>query len=482
MNRFEDLGIESSIAKAIGDMGWTEPTPIQTEAIPAGIEGRDIIAQAQTGTGKTGAYISIVLARIRATSRKPSALILAPTRELANQIEEEVYKLSKYSGHSSMAIYGGASIDNQIRNIRKGRDVVVGTPGRLKDLLTRKMLDLSHVTEVVFDEADRMLDMGFANELNFIMDLVPSDRQTLLFSATMDKGIKNLAKRYMRDPLEISVSKNEICSDLTEQSYVSVSKGDKQSELRTILDKGLKTIVFCQTKRMVDRLHKDISKDYSAGAIHGGIAQNKREKVIKSYRNDSISVLIATDVAARGIDVNNIGCVVNFDMPMDVETYLHRIGRTGRAGQTGFAVSFVTRPEEGIIRTYENRTGKKILRIRADELGCGYGTTAANTEKSVTEVKTAVPENMKKGMVPLQINLGKKDRMNRTQISDFVKKNANLDSSSVGRIGLGDSTSYMEIFCDHIDATINALTGRNCNGKSVSIKIAPKKTAYKSRA
>jgi Superfamily II DNA and RNA helicases len=369
MTDFKDLGVQDRIAKAIEEMGWNEPTPIQTAAVPEGLNGRDIFAQAQTGTGKTGTYAMIVMGRVTSGSKKPSVLILAPTRELANQIDLEFSKLSRYSHHRSIAIYGGASINDQMYKLRKGADIIVGTPGRVKDMIERGCLDLSVVTEVVLDEADRMLDMGFSDELNFIMDKVPQDRQTLLFSATMDKEIKRLSMRYMIDPKEILVSRDEPCSDLTAQYYVPVSRKGKRECLQKIVENGNpKIIVFCQTKKMVDELFEDLSKAYKAGAIHGDMPQNKREKVIRNFRNDKFQILVATDVAARGLDVNNIDCVVNYDIPNDPETYLHRIGRTGRAGKEGMAISFVTKREDNCIRMYERSTGKKITKMHLDDM------------------------------------------------------------------------------------------------------------------
>jgi len=365
MEEFIELGISQEIGKAIRDMGWSAPTDIQVAAIPLGLEGKDILAQAQTGTGKTGAYVTIVLDRTEPNARIPSILILAPTRELAKQVDDEVYKLTKYSRHRSMAIYGGASISDQIYKLKRGVDVVVGTPGRVKDLITRECLDLSGITEVVLDEADRMLDMGFADELNFIMDRVPKERHTLLFSATMAKEIRQLAMRYMESPRELLISKDDLCSELTDQYYVSVSRNEKRMCLEKILRNGSpKTIVFCQTKRMCDELADSLSREFKVGVIHGDLQQNKRERVIKSYKVDNISILVATDVAARGLDINNIDCVVNYDVPGDTETYLHRIGRTGRAGKTGSAVTFVTKQEERHIRMYEKATKREIKKMK----------------------------------------------------------------------------------------------------------------------
>jgi ATP-dependent RNA helicase DeaD len=496
MDKFKDLGINAYVTKAMKDMGWVEPTPIQIEAIPAGIAGKDILAQAQTGTGKTGAYASIVLTNAEAMSRKPSALILAPTRELACQIEQEIYKLSKHSGHKSTVVYGGASIDAQIKNIRKGTDIVVGTPGRLRDLLTRNVLDLSHISVIVLDEADRMLDMGFADELNFIMDCVPKKRQTLLFSATMAENVKHLALRYMKERTEISVSKEEICSDLIEQCYVEVSKAKKEMALDAILKKGCKAIVFCQTKRMCDKLFKDLSKDHTTEVIHGDIAQNKRERAIKRYRNDDVNVLIATDVAARGIDVNNIDCVINYDIPNDVETYLHRIGRTGRAGNKGMALSLITKPEVKFIKHCAREIDKAISETDIDELRFDVkaGSKPAETEAA------SVPEEMKvsmkahipsvlqpyhgkgpKGMVSLKINLGKADGLSRQQMCSLIRTAATLEDASLGIVGLGQMTSYVEVSYERVNTTLDALTGREYKGKRIFMSIAPKKVPFKKK-
>ncbi|AIZ56201.1 putative ATP-dependent RNA helicase [Candidatus Methanoplasma termitum] len=488
MEKFEDLGINKHVVKAMREIGWIEPTPIQTEAIPAGIEGKDILAQAQTGTGKTGAYASVVLTRTAAKSRRPSALILAPTRELACQIENEMYKLSKYSGHSSTVVYGGASIEAQIKDIRKGRDIVVGTPGRLKDLITRDVLDLSQVSVVVIDEADRMLDMGFADELNFIMDEVPKQRQTLLLSATMAEEVKHLALKYMKDRVDISVSKDEICSDLTEQYYIQMPRDKKEHALKAILRKGCKAIVFCQTKRMVDVLYNDLSDDFRVGIIHGDIEQNKRERAIKKFRDDQTAILIATDVAARGIDVNNIDCVINYDIPNDAETYLHRIGRTGRAGNKGIAITFVTKPEKRFIKICEREMGKTISPMVPDDLVLSEREETKPIERTVVERAAAAPvavpqtdAGSQNKMVPLQINLGKEDKFSRSQLSMFIKKNASLDDDSLGRVGLGQSSSYVEVSHGSVNTVLNAMTGAEWRGKKISMNVAPKKLRYKDK-
>ena len=368
MTSFTELQISQEIIRAMNDMGWEVPTPIQIAAIPAGLKGGDMYAQAQTGTGKTGAYGSIILQRIKPGTRQVSALVLAPTRELAVQVAEELGKLSKHTGHSCIPIYGGVGIGPQADKLRRGVDIVVATPGRARDLIDRRDLDLSKVSVVVLDEADRMLDMGFARDLKFILSKVPKHRQSLLFSATMSPDIKHLAMQQMSNPQEILVSKDEPVLDLTKQYYLLADRESKRDALYTILDKDdPKAIVFCHTKRRVDQLTKKLlAQNYLAGAIHGDVAQNKRERVIKGFKDGSIKILVATDVAARGLDIDAVDCVINFDAPVDPDTYVHRIGRTGRAGAQGTAISFFTNEERSMIREIERRTGKPIDALKID--------------------------------------------------------------------------------------------------------------------
>jgi ATP-dependent RNA helicase DeaD len=359
---FTDLEVSNEIIRAMNGMGWETPTPVQIEAIPVGLKGGDMYAQAQTGTGKTGVYGSIILQRTKPGMKAPSALVLVPTRELANQVFEELTKLSKYTGHVCIPVYGGVGIGPQIAKLDRGTDVVVATPGRAKDLINRNDLDLSKISVVVLDEADRMLDMGFSRDLHFILSKVPRKRQSLLFSATMSKDIRNLAMRQMSNPREILVSRDEPVLDLTKQYYVVADKETKRDALCTILDKeNPKAMVFCATKRRVDQLTKKLRAfNYLVGAIHGDVAQNKREKVMKSFKDGSIKVLVATDVAARGLDIDAVDYVINYDAPMDPDTYIHRIGRTGRAGMEGTAVSFFMPEERFMIRDIESRTRKPI--------------------------------------------------------------------------------------------------------------------------
>ncbi|AMH95036.1 ATP-dependent RNA helicase [methanogenic archaeon ISO4-H5] len=364
-SRFEDLGISKDVLKAVRSIGWSAPTPVQAAAIPVGLEGADLLAQAQTGTGKTGTFGSIILSRTKSGSSDPTSLVLVPTRELASQVSEEMERLSEYSGHVCIPIYGGVNIETQAKQLKKGADAVIATPGRLKDLIERKMIKLDSVEIVVLDEADRMLDMGFAPSVNMILSRITKDRQTMMFSATMPEEVMKMAVKHMYDHKEILVSKDEPTLDLTEQFYIMTNRDSKRDELVHLIEDGYpKMMVFCRTKRKVDYLTRKLKRDeYNVEGIHGDIGQNKRERVIKDFAGDKLQVLIASDVASRGLDIDGVDVVVNYDIPVDPETYIHRIGRTGRAGKTGKAITFVTSDDIKGLNSIEKTVAKKITEL-----------------------------------------------------------------------------------------------------------------------
>ena len=351
--------------KAVRSVGWTEPTPVQTAAIPVGLKGGDLLAQAQTGTGKTGTYGSIILSRTKSGSSDPTSLVLVPTRELASQVSEELTDLSEYSGHVCIPIYGGVNIENQAKQIKKGTDVIVATPGRLKDLIERKLINLGSVSIVILDEADRMLDMGFAPSVNMILSRLPKKRQTMMFSATMPEEVKKLAVKHMVDHEEVLVSKDELTLDLTEQYYVMTTRESKRDELIHLIEANYpKIMVFCRTKRKVDYLARKLKRDkYDVEGIHGDVGQHKREKILKDFSEGELQVLIASDVASRGLDIEDVDLVVNFDIPVDAETYVHRIGRTGRAGRTGTAITFITADDVKGLEKIQSTVGRPIKEI-----------------------------------------------------------------------------------------------------------------------
>ncbi len=462
-------------------MGWKEPTPIQIAAIPVGLKGGDMFAQAQTGTGKTGAYGSIILERIKPGMRAASALVLVPTRELANQVSEELSKLSKFTGHTCIPIYGGVGIQAQITKLWRGTDIVVATPGRAKDLINRNDLDLSKVTIVVLDEADRMLDMGFAPDLKYILSKVPKKRQSLLFSATMSPEIRHLAMRQMIDPQEILVSKDEPVLDLTKQYYIVANKDEKRDALCTILDiNDPKAIVFCHTKRKVDQLTKKLlAYGYSVGAIHGDVAQNKRERVINSFKDGSIRVLVATDVAARGLDIDAVDHVINYDAADDPDSYVHRIGRTGRAGKEGTAISIFTAEERHMVRDIESRTRKPIVPLDIKVV-----------HRSEPDFKKVVPvQNVPHGRGPagpparanwsrparngasIEINFGNADGLSKVEVVNLVRTGTDLSPRDVGRITMGTRYSHVEIVRKDAGRVTTDLCGRTFRGKAVEARV-----------
>jgi len=467
ISKFTDLGISEDIAKAMDDMGWEEPTPIQTEAVPPGLEGCDMFAQAQTGTGKTGVFGSIILQRTTPKQKLPSAIILVPTRELANQVADQITDISKYTGHESVPIYGGASIEGQIKKLEKGADIIAGTPGRVKDMINRGVLNLGKIEIMVLDEADRMLDMGFIEDIEYILSAMPKDRQTMLFSATMSEDVKRLASDYMNKPKEISVSEDEVVLDLTKQFYISVGRRNKSWALTRILDIDKpKAIIFCQTKKMVDVLDERLTNlDYKIKAIHGDMPQPKREKVLKDFRDDKIQMLIATDVAARGLDIDDISYVINYDMPDDVETYIHRIGRTGRAGKEGVAISFVTSEEEHLVREFELRTEMNIEKRDVPEAEEG-------TRDTIRKVVDYDQLSDVYGMVKFQVNLGKNDGLGKVGLAEHIIKAARIRDFAIGKIEIGADSSIVEVHRDFGNRMMMDLPKVKYRGKRVTVKVS----------
>lgn len=346
---FVDLGLPDAILKAVKDQGFEEPTPIQSLAIPLLRDGKDVIGQAHTGTGKTAAYGIPIIEKVDPAGKQPQALVLCPTRELAIQVSEELRKLAKYRrGIIILPVYGGQPIERQLHALRTGVQVVIATPGRLLDHLDRRSISLQSVRVVVLDEGDEMLDMGFRDDIEAILKKVPRERQTVLFSATMPQQIIDLAAKYLRDPRTIRVMHDQLTVPKIEQSYFEVRESGKLDVLSSLIDlyDPDLTLIFCNTKRRVDELVNHLqARGYLAEGLHGDMSQSQRERVMAKFRSGGIDILVATDVAARGIDVEDIDIVVNYDVPQDPEYYIHRIGRTGRAGKEGRSFLFVNGKE-----------------------------------------------------------------------------------------------------------------------------------------
>jgi len=366
-------------------MGFEEATPIQAETIPLALEGKDVIGQAQTGTGKTAAFGLPMLNKIDSKKKQVQGLVIAPTRELAIQVQEELYQLSKFKKVKMMSVYGGASIGHQIKQIKQGAQIVVGTPGRMLDHINRGTLKLNTVETLVLDEADEMLNMGFIEDIEKIISEVPDERQTLLFSATMPKPIQRIGEKFMKNPELVKVKAKTISATSVTQYYTKARDNEKFDIMTRLLDVQNPTasLVFARTKKRVDELAQGFEiRGFKAEGIHGDLAQNKRMKILKDFKAGKIEILVATDVAARGIDVEGLTHVYNYDIPQDPESYVHRIGRTGRAGQKGVSVTFVTPQEMSYLKTIENLTKQEMSPLRPP----------TNDEAVESQLQTAMSE------------------------------------------------------------------------------------------
>ena len=390
--KFSELGLDEVLLASVQKLGFEEATPIQAQTIPLAIAGQDVIGQAQTGTGKTAAFGLPMLQKIDVSKRRVQGLVIAPTRELAIQTQEELFRLSRDKKVRVQVVYGGADIGRQIKLLKEAPHIVVGTPGRLLDHIKRKTLRLHDVETLVLDEADEMLNMGFLEDIETIISEVPEQRQTLLFSATMPPAIKQIGVRFMRKPQHVRIKAKEMTATLIEQFFIKcreLEKFDIMTRLFDVQNPEL-TIVFGRTKRRVDELATGLeARGYRAEGIHGDLSQQKRLSVLKAFKNGQLDVLVATDVAARGLDISGVTHVYNYDIPQDPESYVHRIGRTGRAGQEGVSITLVTPNEMDYLRTIEELTRKRMTPLRpptSEEAFAGQlKSTMEQLEKSIQE-------------------------------------------------------------------------------------------------
>jgi ATP-dependent RNA helicase DeaD len=368
MNTFTDIGVNDDLCKGLSSLGFDEPTPVQDQIIPLMLSQQvDLVGLAQTGTGKTAAF-GLPLIQLSSKKRHTQGLILCPTRELCVQVARDLTDFSRYSkGIKILAVYGGASIEPQINALKKGVQIIVATPGRLNDLINRRKVDLSAVRYVVFDEADEMLQMGFQDELNKILEQTPHEKNTLLFSATMSREIAAIAARYMSDPVEITIGKRNAGAEHVRHEYYMVNAKNRYLALKRIVDNSpdIYAIIFCRTRREThDVANKLIQDGYNADALHGDLSQAQRDQVMKKFRCRNLQILVATDVAARGLDVNDLTHVINYNLPDDISGYTHRSGRTGRAGHTGISVAIINLKERFKIRQIEKNINKKFKQCR----------------------------------------------------------------------------------------------------------------------
>jgi len=519
MTSFMEFALTKKVQQAIDEMGFEEPSPIQTACIPLILSRKDVMGQAQTGTGKTAAF-GIPIVELATPQRHVQSLILLPTRELAIQVAGEIRKIALYTRVRTLPIYGGQSIVHQIRALQQGVQVVIGTPGRVLDHLRRGTLKLDHVNTVVLDEADEMLDMGFIEDIEAILKETLPERQTLLFSATIPHEVKRLASRYMRNPELVSVNKGEMTVPLTDQVYYKVLERSKLESLCRVVDSEEVAlgIIFCRTKRGVDELTEALlSRGYLVDGLHGDLSQAQRDRVMKRFRGGEIELLVATDVAARGIDVGNITHVINYDIPQDPESYVHRIGRTGRAGKHGLAITMVTPREFKLLKQIERETKVVLLsrdvpsladvaerqtemwreRLREAVMAGGLGQYRVMLGELIDEfdsvdlaaaaMKLATAGDIKEpdqehydfgdtggaqGMVRFFVNVGRTARLSPSDLSRMISEEAGIPRQAIGKVDLFEKFAFVEIQEESAPFAFEALRQSRVNGMRLNLEPA----------
>lgn len=519
---FEEMCLDTRIMRAIAEMGFEQPSPIQAQSIPIAVEGKDMIGQARTGTGKTASFGIPMLQRINPKDKNLQAIVLCPTRELAIQSANEIRKLAKFlHGIKVLPIYGGQEISKQIRSLKGGVQIVIGTPGRVMDHLRRHTLKPQTVDIVVLDEADEMLNMGFREDIETILGQLPEERQTMLFSATMPKPILEIAKRYLHEPEIVKVIQKELTVPKIEQYYYEVNPRKKNEVLSRLLDMydPSLSLVFCNTKRKVDELVADLKgRGYFAEGLHGDMKQSQRDRVMNGFRNGRTDILVATDVAARGIDVDDVEAVFNYDVPQDDEYYVHRIGRTGRAGREGRAFTLVVGKEIYKLKDIQRYCKTKIRRqpipsvndvaaIKVEKLleqageliatdglgrmmdlleeyldGSDYSATemaAALLAMQLGETSTqTLPKEefgdtgAEPGMVRMFMNIGKKDRVRIGDILGAVAGESGMEGALVGTIDMYDNFSFVEVPQEYAAAVLEAMNHSKIKGRRVNMEPA----------
>ncbi|MDX1326633.1 MAG: DEAD/DEAH box helicase [Arenibacter sp.] len=532
MTKFEALGLDQSLLNAISDLGFESPSEVQEKAIPILLENEtDLVALAQTGTGKTAAFGFPLIQKIDRNSRTTQGLILSPTRELCLQITNEMVHYSKYEkGLNVVAVYGGASITDQARQIKRGAQIIVATPGRMKDMINRGLVDISKIDYCVLDEADEMLNMGFFEDIKDILSNTPKEKSTWLFSATMPKEVSIIAKKFMHSPQEITVGTKNSGTNNVQHEYYVVGGRDRYPALKRLADTNpdIFSVIFCRTKRDTQKVAEKLIEDgYNAGALHGDLSQNQRDLVMNSFRKRQIQMLVATDVAARGIDVDDITHVINYQLPDEIETYTHRSGRTGRAGKNGVSMVIVTRSEIRKIKAIENKikqsfvaknipTGMEICEIQLYHLANKIKNTKINKDvdnylpaindvlegidreeliKKIVSVEftrffnyynkskdlnvtstrdrgessNRAPSN---GNVRYFINVGEKDGYDWMSLKDFIRDTVNLGQDDIFKVDVKDSFSFFNTDAAATEEILKTFTDFKVDGRFVNVEVS----------
>lgn len=533
MSTFKSLGLNENLLKAITDMGFETPSEVQEKTIPILLqEETDLVSLAQTGTGKTAAFGFPMLQKINVESRTTQGLVLSPTRELCMQITNELVNYGKYmKGLNVVSIYGGASITEQAKQIKNGAQIIVATPGRMKDMIGRRMIDISKIEFCVLDEADEMLNMGFYEDITDILSHSPEDKSTWLFSATMPKEVSSIAKKFMHKPIEITVGTRNVSTESVSHEYYLVNARDRYLALKRLADANpdIFSVVFCRTKRDTQKVAEQLIVDgYNAGALHGDLSQNQRDIVMKSFRNRQIQMLVATDVAARGIDVEDITHVINYQLPDEIETYTHRSGRTGRAGKSGVSMVIVSKSELRKIHAIEKKIQKKfeqkdvpggleICEVQLFHLANNIKETKINHEidmylpninevlsgfskeeliKKVFSVEFTRFYNYYKNAKDLNvsdqgkdysegdgtdsvryfINIGAKDDFDWMSLKDFLRDVLEVDKDEVYKVDVKDSFSFFNTDSKHQELVMGVFNEFKLDGRNISIEISKNRT------
>ena len=540
MDTFQQLGLEDHFLQAIIDLGFETPSEVQQKAIPTLLqEENDLVALAQTGTGKTAAFGFPMLQKIDINSRTTQGLILSPTRELCLQITNELKLYGKYcKGLNVTAIYGGASITEQAKNVKRGAQIIVATPGRMKDMISRRLVDISKIDYAVLDEADEMLNMGFFEDIKAILSYTPQEKSTWLFSATMPKEVSIIAKKFMLSPTEITVGHKNTGSKNVSHEYYLVGSRDRYAALKRLADANpsIFSVIFCRTKRDTQKVAEKLIEDgYNAGALHGDLSQNQRDLVMKSFRNKQIQMLVATDVAARGIDVDDITHVINYQLPDEIETYTHRSGRTGRAGKSGVSMVIITKSEQRKIKTIEKiiqksfvkkdvPDGMEICEVQLKALAYKIHDTEINHEidpyleeinllledtskgelikkffsveftRFFNYYKNAKNLNSPKGSDSFSegkqddqsarffINIGKKDGYDWMRLKDFLRDSLQLNQEDIYKVDVKDSFAFFNTDLTHKAKVLEFFTDFKQDGRFVNVEITEKKSRDRNRS
>lgn len=476
---FEDYQLSKEIKRALAVLKYETPTEVQNEVIPLALENKDLVVKSQTGSGKTASFGIPICEMVKWEEKKPQALILTPTRELAVQVREDITNIGRLKRIKAMAVYGKEPFTKQKEELKQKNHVVVGTPGRVLDHIDRGTLVLDQVKYFIIDEADEMLNMGFIDDVETIIKELPLDRVTMVFSATLPGDVENLCHKYMKKPINIEIAATEITTDRIEHQLIEVKEGDKISLLKsvTIVENPESCIIFCKTKENVDTVYSELERSqYSCEKIHGGLEQEERFAVMDGFKMGNFRYLVATDVAARGIDIDNVTLVINYDTPMEKESYVHRTGRTGRAGNKGKAITFATPYEEKFIKAIEKYIGFEIpVREAPTNQEVAKGTAAFEEKMSGRRiVKNNKTARINQDIIKLHFNGGKKKKIRTVDFVGTIAKIPGVTADDIGIITIHDNMSYVDILNGKGSLVLQAMENATIKGKKLKVSKAIK--------